>query len=94
MDVGPNVPTREQNYCCWRTFLSISSMIEIEVEMDSDVLAAESTSNAEETIAEQIEQIMEIENLEEIWRIQAEANDEMEKLLNSEILPSQQVSDI
>ncbi|KAM0068126.1 hypothetical protein Hdeb2414_s0002g00069561 [Helianthus debilis subsp. tardiflorus] len=45
-----------------------------------------------ETIAEQIEHIMEIENLEE--RIQAEANDEVEKLLNSEILPSQQVSDI
>ncbi|KAJ0679952.1 hypothetical protein HanPI659440_Chr16g0618851 [Helianthus annuus] len=70
----------------------ISSMIEIEVEMDSDVLAAES-ANAE-TIAEQIEHIMEIENLEERWRIQAEANDEVEKLLNSEILPSQQVSDI
>ncbi|KAJ0705414.1 hypothetical protein HanPI659440_Chr14g0573211 [Helianthus annuus] len=71
----------------------ISSMIEIEVEMDSDVLAAESASNAE-TIAEHIEHIMEIENLEERWRIQAEANDEVEKLLNSEILPSQQVSDI
>ncbi|KAJ0661248.1 hypothetical protein HanRHA438_Chr14g0672861 [Helianthus annuus] len=68
-------------------------MIEIEVEMDSDVPAAESASNAE-TIAEQIEQIMEIENLEERWRIQAEANDELEKLLNSEILPSQQVSDM
>ncbi|MFS8029843.1 putative tetratricopeptide-like helical domain superfamily [Helianthus anomalus] len=75
------------------SYARISSMIEIEVEMDSDVLAAESASNAE-TIAEQIEQIMEIENLEERWRIRAEANDEVEKLLNSEILPSQQVSDI
>ncbi|KAI7742462.1 hypothetical protein M8C21_007623, partial [Ambrosia artemisiifolia] len=75
------------------SYARISSMIEIEVEMDSDVLAAESASNAE-TIADQIEQIMEIENLEERWRIQAEANDEVEKLLNSETLPSQQVSDI
>ncbi|KAI3713526.1 hypothetical protein L1987_72104 [Smallanthus sonchifolius] len=75
------------------SYARISSMIEIEVEMDSDVLAAESASNTE-TIAEQIAQIMELENLEERWRIQAEANDEVEKLLNSEILPSQQVSDI
>ncbi|KAK1322539.1 hypothetical protein QJS10_CPA03g00874 [Acorus calamus] len=57
----------------------ISSMIEIEVEMDSDVLAAEA-----ESIAEQIQQIMEIENLEERWRIQAEANDEVEMLLSSQ----------
>ncbi|XP_076885193.1 uncharacterized protein LOC143534636 [Bidens hawaiensis] len=75
------------------SYARISSMIEIEVEMDSDVLAAESASNAE-TIAKQIEQMMELENLEERWRIQTEANDEVEKLLNSEILPSQQVSDI
>ncbi|KAD3641452.1 hypothetical protein E3N88_30676 [Mikania micrantha] len=75
------------------SYARISSMIEIEVEMDSDVLAAESVSNAE-TVAEQIEQIMELENLEERWRIQAEANDEVEKLLNSEMLPPQQVPDI
>ncbi|GLT47444.1 hypothetical protein SLA2020_211420 [Shorea laevis] len=42
----------------------ISSMIEIEVEMDFDVLPAESASAAE-TISEQIQQIMELENLEE-----------------------------
>lgn len=48
----------------------------------------------QESIAEQIEQIMELENLEERWRIQAEANDEVEKLLSSETVPSQQVSDI
>ncbi|KAK1285741.1 hypothetical protein QJS10_CPB20g01807 [Acorus calamus] len=64
------------------SYAKISSMIEIEVEMDSDVLAAEAVSNAE-SIAEQIEQIMEIENLEERWRIQAEANDEVERLLSS-----------
>ncbi|PWA52434.1 pentatricopeptide repeat (PPR) superfamily protein [Artemisia annua] len=75
------------------SYARISSMIEIEVEMDSDVLAAEVASNAE-TIAAQIEQIMELENLEERWRIQAEANDEVEKLLSTEIVPSQQVSDI
>ncbi|MCD9559457.1 hypothetical protein HAX54_017416 [Datura stramonium] len=55
----------------------ISSIIEIEVEMDSDVLAAEAAGNAE-NIAEQIQQIMELENLEEKWKIQAEANDEAE----------------
>ncbi|KAI0523472.1 hypothetical protein KFK09_005867 [Dendrobium nobile] len=64
------------------SYAKIASMIEIEVEMDSDVLAAEAISNAE-SIAEQIQQIMEIENLEERWRIQAEANDEVEKLLNA-----------
>ncbi|KAJ6814837.1 uncharacterized protein M6B38_138505 [Iris pallida] len=46
------------------SYAKISSMIEIEVEMDSDVLAAEAVNNAE-NIAEQIQQIMEIENLEE-----------------------------
>lgn len=68
------------------SYARISSMIEIEVEMDSDVLAAEAASNVE-TIAEQIQQIMELENLEEKWRIQAEANDEVEKLLSTEIIP-------
>lgn len=68
------------------SYARISSMIEIEVEMDSDVLAAEAASNVE-TIAGQIEQIMELENLEEKWRIQAEANDEVEKLLSTEIIP-------
>ncbi|KAH0467473.1 hypothetical protein IEQ34_004711 [Dendrobium chrysotoxum] len=46
------------------SYAKIASMIEIEVEMDSDVLAAEAISNAR-------------------WRIQAEANDEVEKLLNA-----------
>ncbi|KAL2902799.1 hypothetical protein RDABS01_027881 [Bienertia sinuspersici] len=41
----------------------------------------------EENIAKQIEQIIELENLEERWRQQAEANDEVEKLLSSEHYP-------
>ncbi|KAF9602550.1 hypothetical protein IFM89_029849 [Coptis chinensis] len=68
------------------SYARISSMIEIELEMDSDVLAAES-----ESIAEQIEQIMELENLEERWRIQAEANDEVERLLSSQPMPTEPV---
>jgi ribosomal protein L20 len=65
------------------SYARISSMIEIEVEMDSDVLAAEAVNNTE-NIAQQIEQIMELENLEEKWKIQAEANDEAERLLSSQ----------
>ncbi|KAM7279132.1 hypothetical protein ACFE04_006266 [Oxalis oulophora] len=65
------------------SFAKISSMIEIEVEMDSDVLAAEAVSNVE-SFAEQIQQIMELENLEEKWKLQAEANDEAERLLSSQ----------
>ncbi|KAH1075213.1 hypothetical protein J1N35_027541 [Gossypium stocksii] len=72
------------------SFARISSMIEIEVEMDSDVLAAEAAGNAE-TIAEQIQQIMELENLEEKWKLQAEANDEAERLLSSQSIPTEQI---
>ncbi|KAL3635707.1 hypothetical protein CASFOL_020254 [Castilleja foliolosa] len=75
------------------SYARISSMIEIEVELDSDVLAAEAVSNSD-NIAQQIQQIMEIENLEEKWRLQAEANDEAEKLLSSEPVLSEQVLDI
>uniref|UniRef100_A0A7N0RCP7 Uncharacterized protein n=1 Tax=Kalanchoe fedtschenkoi TaxID=63787 RepID=A0A7N0RCP7_KALFE len=71
-------------------FAKISSMIEIEIEMDTEVLAAEAVSNAER-IAEQIQQIMELENLEEKWRIQAEANDEVERLLSSQATLPEQV---
>ncbi|KAJ3705598.1 hypothetical protein LUZ61_009303 [Rhynchospora tenuis] len=70
------------------SYAKISSMIEIEVEMDSDVVAAEAASSAER-ISEQIQQIMEIDNLEEQWRMQAEANDEVERLLNSDTLPNE-----
>lgn len=72
------------------SYARVCSMIEIEVEMDTNVLAAEATSNAE-SIAKQIQQIMELENLEERWRLQAEANDEVERLLSNEPLPSEQV---
>ncbi|KAH6783437.1 Pentatricopeptide repeat superfamily protein [Perilla frutescens var. hirtella] len=74
------------------SYARISSMIEIEVELDVDVIAAEAASNVE-NIAQQIEQIMEIENLEEKWRLQAEANDEAERLLSSEPVPVDQISD-
>ncbi|URD93092.1 hypothetical protein MUK42_01607 [Musa troglodytarum] len=80
------------------SYAKISSMIEIEVEMDTDVLAAEAVGNAE-SIAEQIQQIMEIENLEEAsifssssrWRLQAEANDEAERLLSSQTVTTELV---
>ncbi|KAK8538202.1 hypothetical protein V6N12_044338 [Hibiscus sabdariffa] len=45
----------------------------------------------EETIAEQIQQVMELENLEEKWKLQAEANDEAERLLSSQSIPTQQI---
>uniref|UniRef100_A0A6M2F5X0 Pentatricopeptide repeat-containing protein n=1 Tax=Populus davidiana TaxID=266767 RepID=A0A6M2F5X0_9ROSI len=72
------------------SYARISSMIEIEVEMDSDVLAAEAMNNVE-SIAEQIQKTMELENLEERWRLQAEANDEAERLLSSQPVPTEQV---
>ncbi|CAO2210664.1 unnamed protein product [Urochloa humidicola] len=65
------------------SYAKLCSMIEIEVEMDSDVIAAEAVSSAER-ISEQIQQLMEIDSLEEQWRIQAEANDEAERLLSSD----------
>ncbi|KAL0393682.1 UNVERIFIED_CONTAM: hypothetical protein Slati_4334400 [Sesamum latifolium] len=71
------------------SYARISSMIEIEVELELDVAAAEAVGNVE-NIAEQIEQIMESENLEEKWRMQAEANDEAERLLSSETIPTEQ----
>ncbi|KHN16739.1 hypothetical protein glysoja_002836 [Glycine soja] len=72
------------------SYARISSMIEIEVEMETDVLAAETASNMD-SIKEQIEQIMELENLEERWKIQAEANDEAERLLSSQPMPLDEV---
>ncbi|CAN1254445.1 hypothetical protein LINPERPRIM_LOCUS8657 [Linum perenne] len=72
------------------SYARISSMIEIEVELDSDVLAAEAVSNVE-NIADQIQQIMELEDLEERWKLQAEANDEAERLLSSQTVPTEWV---
>ncbi|KAK3123205.1 hypothetical protein QOZ80_8AG0626160 [Eleusine coracana subsp. coracana] len=65
------------------SYAKLCSMIEIEVEMDYNVIAAEAASSAER-ISEQIQQLMEIDSLEEQWRIQAEANDEAERLLSSD----------
>ncbi|KAK6947919.1 LOW QUALITY PROTEIN: hypothetical protein RJ641_001392, partial [Dillenia turbinata] len=76
----------EQNFCCRGFFLQISSMIEIEVELDSDVLAAEAASNAE-NIFDKI-QVMELEKLEERWGIKSEANDAVERLLSTEPISS------
>ncbi|WVZ93718.1 hypothetical protein U9M48_039675, partial [Paspalum notatum var. saurae] len=56
------------------SYAKLCSMIEIEVEMESDVIAAEAASSAER-VSEQIQQQ---------WRIQAEANDEAERLLSSD----------
>ncbi|XP_057419579.1 uncharacterized protein LOC130713793 isoform X2 [Lotus japonicus] len=72
------------------SYARISSMIEIEVEMETDVLAAETASDVD-SITEQIEQIMELENLEERWKMQAEASDEAERLLSSQSMPSEEV---
>ncbi|CAL5214958.1 unnamed protein product [Lathyrus oleraceus] len=72
------------------SFARISSMIEIEVEMETDVLAAETTGDVD-GFTEQIEQLMELENLEERWKMQAEANDEAERLLSSQPLPLDEV---
>lgn len=68
-------------------YAKVSSMIEIEVEMDVDVVAAEA-GGAVASIAAQIERLAEVENLQKQWRMQAEVNDELEKLLQSSpVLP-------
>ncbi|EPS74072.1 hypothetical protein M569_00680, partial [Genlisea aurea] len=60
------------------SYARICWMIEIEVELESDAVAAEAATSTENT-AQQIEQMMEIEKLEEA----TEANDEAERLLSS-----------
>lgn len=69
------------------SYAKVCSMIEIEVEMDADVSAAEA-GGATANIAEQIERLMEVEDLQKQWKIQAEVNDEVERLLRSSpVLP-------
>ncbi|EFJ14898.1 hypothetical protein SELMODRAFT_445727 [Selaginella moellendorffii] len=63
-------------------YAKIAAMIEIEVEMDMDVIAAE-TAGAVARIEEQIQGLMEVEELQKKWKIQAEAADEVERLLSS-----------
>ncbi|GAU32601.1 hypothetical protein TSUD_71490 [Trifolium subterraneum] len=72
------------------SYARISSMVEIEVEMETDVLAAGTTSDVD-GFTDQIEQIMELENLEERWKMLAEANDEAERLLSSQPVPLDEV---
>ncbi|KAL4420877.1 hypothetical protein ABPG77_002836 [Micractinium sp. CCAP 211/92] len=59
-------------------YARVIAMIEIEVEMDADLPAAEVLG-----IEEQILRLSEIESLQEEWQIQAEAQDEVERLLRS-----------
>ncbi|GAQ81528.1 hypothetical protein KFL_000830100 [Klebsormidium nitens] len=68
------------------SFAKVASMIEIEVEMDNDVLAAES-AGAAANIAEEVERLMELNSLQSQWQIQAEANEEVERLLRTESVP-------
>lgn len=59
-------------------YARVMNMIEIEVEMEIDVAAAELVG-----IGEQIERLTELEELQEEWRTQAEAQDEVERLLRA-----------
>ncbi|GBF93654.1 hypothetical protein Rsub_06757 [Raphidocelis subcapitata] len=59
-------------------YARVMDMIEIEVEMEMDVAAAEIAG-----IGEQIERLTELEALQEEWQAQAEAQDEVERLLRS-----------
>ncbi|KAL6751543.1 hypothetical protein V8C86DRAFT_3019801 [Haematococcus lacustris] len=57
-------------------YARVMHMIEIEVEMDIEVPAAELAG-----IQQQMERLTELEGLQDDWRIQAEARDEVERLL-------------
>jgi C4-type Zn-finger protein len=54
-------------------------MIEIEVEIDSEVPAAEEVASIEE----QILRLEEVAEMQADWRAQAEAQDEVERLLRT-----------
>jgi len=56
----------------------VMNMIEIEVEIDTEVPAAEF-----EGIAEQMQRLDDLEGLQDDWRVQAEARDEVERLLRT-----------
>jgi hypothetical protein len=62
-------------------YARVIAMIEIEVEMDTDLPAAEVLG-----IEQQIARLSEIESLQEEWQIQAEAQDEVERLLRSQAI--------
>ena len=60
-------------------YARVLDMIEIEVEMEADVAAAEVADG----IGAQVERLAELEALQEEWRAQAEAQDEVERLLRA-----------
>ncbi|KAI3436374.1 hypothetical protein D9Q98_002427 [Chlorella vulgaris] len=60
------------------SYARVIAMIEIEVEMEADLPAAEVLG-----IEQQIQRLSEIESLQEEWQIQAEAQDEVERMLRS-----------
>ncbi|CAG9465420.1 unnamed protein product [Pedinophyceae sp. YPF-701] len=60
-------------------FARVMSMIEIEVEMESQVTTAEL-----DDLAQQVERLEEVERLSQEYRVQAEAIDEVERLLRQD----------
>ncbi|KAK1565563.1 hypothetical protein Q3G72_029597 [Acer saccharum] len=86
-------------------FLSVAAVTSLAVgtTLNTDFSPVESTSlkdlkevaekevHSHESFAEQMEQIMELENLEEKWRLQAEANNEAERLIDSQAMPTESV---
>lgn len=54
----------------------VVNMIEIEVEMDTELPQAELLG-----IEEQVARLFEVEELQQQWKLQAEAQDEVERLL-------------
>ena len=63
----------------------VSHMIEIEIELDADIDAAEA-SVARTGITEELVRVEELEDLKEEWTLQVEAKDEIERLLGSDQL--------
>lgn len=61
-----------------RRYARVANMIEIEVEIDTEVPAAEV-----EGIEEQILRLEEVAEMQADWRLQAEAQDEVERLLRA-----------
>ena len=61
----------------------VSHMIEIEIELDTDIDAAE-TRVAASGISDELARVSEMEELKDEWTIQVEAKNEIEKLLKSD----------
>lgn len=59
-------------------YARVANMIEIEVEVDADLPAAEVAG-----IEEQIQRLQEVAEMQDDWRLQAEAQDEVERLLRA-----------